>query len=55
MKNFINFKGYLRYCIVIMLLDGSIVLIGGCFWYGKMWGLFGFKKFLIVLKGCEDI
>lgn len=30
-KMFINLKGYLRYCIVIIFLDGSIVLIGGCF------------------------
>lgn len=54
-RNFISFKGFFRYCIVIILLDGSIVLNGCRLRRGKLRGLLSSKEMVIVLKGCEDL
>ncbi|KAL4635918.1 dual specificity tyrosine-phosphorylation-regulated kinase 2-like [Arapaima gigas] len=53
-KNFINPKGYPRYCKVNTLSDGSVVLNGGRSCWGKFRGPPGSKEWTSALKGCED-
>ncbi|XP_077151281.1 dual specificity tyrosine-phosphorylation-regulated kinase 3 isoform X2 [Ranitomeya variabilis] len=53
-KNFVNSKGYPRYCTVTTLPNGSVVLIGSRSRRGKMRGAPGSKDWVAALKGCED-
>ncbi|XP_075052264.1 dual specificity tyrosine-phosphorylation-regulated kinase 3 isoform X2 [Mixophyes fleayi] len=53
-KNFVNSKGYPRYCTVTTLPNGSAVLNGSRSRRGKMRGAPGSKDWLAALKGCED-
>ncbi|XP_056413974.1 dual specificity tyrosine-phosphorylation-regulated kinase 3 isoform X1 [Hyla sarda] len=53
-KNFVNSKGYPRYCTVTTLPNGSVVLNGSRSRRGKMRGAPGSKDWVAALKGCED-
>uniref|UniRef100_L7N3S2 dual-specificity kinase n=1 Tax=Xenopus tropicalis TaxID=8364 RepID=L7N3S2_XENTR len=53
-KNFINSKGYPRYCTVTTLPNGTTVLNGSRSRRGKMRGAPGSKDWVAALKGCED-
>ncbi|KAK6619868.1 Dual specificity tyrosine-phosphorylation-regulated kinase 2 [Polyplax serrata] len=53
-KNFINSKGYPRYCTTSVLPDGSTVLTGGLSRLGKTRGPPGSKELRRALKGCDD-
>lgn len=54
-KNFINSKGYPRYCTVATLPDGSVVLNGGRSRRGKVRGPPASKDWPTALKGCDDV
>ncbi|OAD53296.1 Dual specificity tyrosine-phosphorylation-regulated kinase 2, partial [Eufriesea mexicana] len=53
-RQFINSKGYPRYCTVITMSDGSIVLNGGISRKGKDRGPPGSKDLRKMLKNCGD-
>ncbi|XP_018107928.1 dual specificity tyrosine-phosphorylation-regulated kinase 2 isoform X2 [Xenopus laevis] len=53
-KNFVNSKGYPRYCTVTSLADGSVVLNGGRSRRGKLRGPPGSRDWVTALKGCDD-
>lgn len=53
-KNFINSKGYPRYCTATTLADGTVVLSGGLSRRGKPRGPPGSKELKRALKGCDD-
>ncbi|XP_053562566.1 dual specificity tyrosine-phosphorylation-regulated kinase 3 isoform X2 [Bombina bombina] len=53
-KNFVNSKGYPRYCTVTTLPNGTAVLTGSRSRRGKMRGAPGSKDWVTALKGCED-
>uniref|UniRef100_T1JLC7 dual-specificity kinase n=1 Tax=Strigamia maritima TaxID=126957 RepID=T1JLC7_STRMM len=53
-KNFINSKGYPRYCTSTTLRDGSVVLNGGRSRRGKVRGPPSSKEWTLALKGCDD-
>lgn len=53
-KNFINSKGYPRYCTASVLPDGTTVLTGGLSRLGKTRGPPGSKELRRALKGCDD-
>ncbi|KAM4699876.1 dual specificity tyrosine-phosphorylation-regulated kinase 3 [Discoglossus pictus] len=53
-KNFVNSKGYPRYCTVTTLPNGTAVLNGSRSRRGKMRGAPGSKDWVQALKGCED-
>lgn len=53
-KNFINSKGYPRYCTMNTLPDGTVVLNGGLSRRGKVRGRPGSKDWSVALKGCDD-
>ena len=53
-KNFINSKGYPRYCTASVLPDGSTVLSSGLSRLGKSRGPPGSKELRRALKGCDD-
>ncbi|XP_075471293.1 dual specificity tyrosine-phosphorylation-regulated kinase 3 isoform X1 [Ascaphus truei] len=53
-KNFVNSKGYPRYCTVTTLPNGSVVLNGSRSRRGKMRGAPGSKDWVAGLKGCDD-
>lgn len=53
-KNFINSKGYPRYCAASVLPDGKTVLTGGLSRLGKTRGPPGSKELRRALKGCDD-
>ncbi|KAG8451382.1 hypothetical protein GDO86_003549 [Hymenochirus boettgeri] len=53
-KNFINSKGYPRYCTVTTLPNGTTALNGSRSRRGKMRGAPGSKDWVTALKGCED-
>ncbi|KAM4796906.1 dual specificity tyrosine-phosphorylation-regulated kinase 3 [Rhinophrynus dorsalis] len=53
-KNFVNSKGYPRYCTVTTLPNGTAVLNGSRSRRGKMRGAPGSKDWVAALKGCED-
>lgn len=53
-KNFVNSKGYPRYCTMTTLPNGSVVLNGCRSRRGKMRGAPGSKDWVAALKGCED-
>ncbi|XP_063307191.1 dual specificity tyrosine-phosphorylation-regulated kinase 3 [Pelobates fuscus] len=54
-KNFVNSKGYPRYCTVTTLPNGTTVLNGSRSRRGKMRGAPGSKDWVMALKGCEDM
>ncbi|XP_069094690.1 dual specificity tyrosine-phosphorylation-regulated kinase 3 isoform X1 [Pleurodeles waltl] len=53
-KNFINSKGYPRYCTVTTLPNGTVALNGSRSRRGKMRGSPGNKDWVTALKGCDD-
>ncbi|XP_029428821.1 dual specificity tyrosine-phosphorylation-regulated kinase 3 [Rhinatrema bivittatum] len=53
-KNFVNSKGYPRYCTVTTLPDGTVTLTGNRSRRGKMRGSPGSKDWVAALKGCDD-
>lgn len=53
-KNFINSRGYPRYCTATTLPDGTVFLNGSRSRRGKMRGSPGSKQFTTALKGCDD-
>jgi len=53
-KNFINSKGYPRYCTATTLPDGTTVLNGGRSRRGKPRGPPGSRELQTALKGCDD-
>ncbi|EDO46144.1 predicted protein [Nematostella vectensis] len=53
-KNFINSKGYPRYCTITTLPDGSVAVSGGRSRRGKTRGAPNSKTFVQALKGCDD-
>lgn len=53
-KNFINSKGYPRYCTTTPMSDGSVVLNAGRSRRGKMRGPPGSKDWATALKACDD-
>lgn len=53
-KNFINSKGYPRYCTMNTLPDGTVVLTGGLSRRGKVRGRPASKEWTTALKGCDD-
>ncbi|XP_069489288.1 dual specificity tyrosine-phosphorylation-regulated kinase 3 isoform X2 [Ambystoma mexicanum] len=53
-KNFINSKGYPRYCTVTSLPNGAVALNGSRSRRGKMRASPGSKDWVTALKGCDD-
>lgn len=54
-KQFINSKGYPRYCATEVLPNGQVVLMGGLSKRGKSRGPPGSRSWTSALGGCDDI